>query len=358
MISILFLSIGKTARRNLLDKFPANQIAIITSSELLKRCTQAFVVRQNTTLDRFCSFFRKQEQIESPQQFWIALNGLAANREFKGQTSSLVYDIFTLNMHSKTVQETLCTEQKSNPEESFQFAVAFEERVENQASYGDQNRDLKLEVKTDPISVCTITSVKVCFRCGASIFTPQYSSQCRAAKENCGKCGIVGHFARYYGKLKSRIQGGAQKKSNRNAARRNIYNVDGYSSNDSSVEATGSIVLTTLGIGEAPFLMKKNKINFTAKIDFVSPVTIFTTKDLKEILETNVLFARPIRPSEKNVDVNQGQSDLARFIQVNLKVRQQELKRTRNLVTPKGRSLVGRDCLAALQYQCQSNGLE
>ena len=44
-----------------------------------------------------------------------------------------------------------------------------------------------------------------------------------------------------------------------NAARRNIWIDNGYSSNGSKDEATGSIVLMIGGIGKAPFLMKKIK---------------------------------------------------------------------------------------------------
>ena len=128
------------------------------------------MVQRYGTLEHFCFFSRKQEQKESLEQFWKALNDLLANCEFKGQTGSLVYDIFILKMHKKAVQERLCTEPNTNPDEALQFALASEERVKRQASYGSQNRDPKLEVKTEPISVCTITSDKVGFRCGASNF--------------------------------------------------------------------------------------------------------------------------------------------------------------------------------------------
>ena len=98
-----------------------------------------------------------------------------------------------------------------------------------------------------------------------------------------------------------------------------------------SVMTTGSIALAIGDIGEAPSVME-SKINtkkFTAMIDSGSPVTIFTTKGLMEILTTNVLFVRPLRQFEKNVDFNQRPLDIAGFIHMHLKIGKQDLKRTR-----------------------------
>ena len=183
VITILFFSIGQAARKILLDNFRAIQIATKTLPELSERCGQAFEVKRKRSLERFRFFSCKQEQNESLQQLWNAHNGLAANCEFEWQIISLVYDIFNSNMHNKAVQERLCTEPKSNPNEALQFAVAFEEGVKRQAFDGNQNWESKLEVKTKPNSMCTNTSGKVCFSCGSSNFTLQHISQCRAAKK-------------------------------------------------------------------------------------------------------------------------------------------------------------------------------
>ena len=104
-------------------------------------------------------------------------------------------------------------------------------------------------MKTEPISACTITIGKDCFRCGASNFTQQHIFQCRVANEKCGKCRTVGHFAQCCGKFRSETQEAAQNKSNQNAARRINYIDDDDSSNGSYDEPTGSIVLTIGGIG-------------------------------------------------------------------------------------------------------------
>ena len=156
-------------------------------------------------------------------------------------------------------------------------------------------------MKTEPFSVCSITSGKACFRCRASNLTPQHNSLGRVAKEKYGKCGIVGHIARFCGEIRPRIQW-AQNKSNQNAAQRNNYTEDGDSSIGSYVEATDTIVLTIESIGEAPFVMegKMNIIELTARINSGWPVTVFTTEDLKQFLCTNVLFARPLPLSVGN----------------------------------------------------------
>ena len=117
-ISILFLSIGQAARKTLLDKFPTTQTVTITLPVLLHQREQTFVVKRNRTLQRFRFFSRKQDNKESLQQFWNALNGFAAKCKLEGRTNSLVYDIFNLSMHNEAVQERLCTEPKDSPEEA------------------------------------------------------------------------------------------------------------------------------------------------------------------------------------------------------------------------------------------------
>ena len=94
-------------------------------------------------------------------------------------------------MHNKVVRERLCTVAKNSPQEALQFDVAFEEGLKPQASYVE----CKLEIKSDPIPVCSISNpAQVCFRCGAYNFTPQQIPQCEAVKEKGEKCGIVGQF--------------------------------------------------------------------------------------------------------------------------------------------------------------------
>ena len=180
VISILFFSIGKAARNTLLDKFSATQIATITFPTTLNQCGRTIVVKRNRTLDRFRFLSREQETKKSLQQVWNAVKGFDVKSEFEGQTNSFVYNIFFLNMLNKAVQERLCTERKGAPKEVLHFAVAFEEGFKRQTLY----RKCSLEVDSEPISVSAITNTgKVCFGCGAPIFTQQHFPKCKAKEE-------------------------------------------------------------------------------------------------------------------------------------------------------------------------------
>ena len=73
------------------------------------------------------------------------LNGLAARCDFGNQTEGLVHDIFVLNMNNKQIQEKLCTESKENPAEALQFAIAFEDGLKRQKSYGYISQEPKIK---------------------------------------------------------------------------------------------------------------------------------------------------------------------------------------------------------------------
>ena len=110
MVSLLYISIGKTDRKMLMDKFPNINILIIELRNIVQHCTECFQTRRNRTLDRHSFLSRKQRPNETLNQFWNNLNGLAARCDFGNQTEGLVHDIFILNMNNKQVQEKLCTE--------------------------------------------------------------------------------------------------------------------------------------------------------------------------------------------------------------------------------------------------------
>ena len=79
-----------------------------------------------------------------------------------------------------------------------------------------------------------------------------------------------------------------------------------------------------------------------------SPITIFTTKDLKDIFRTNVLFAGQLPQSNKYVDFNTQPLKIPGFIHVNLELGKQEIQSARLMVAAAERSLMGRNWLAAL----------
>ena len=125
-VSFLYIALGE-ARKTLVDRKPNMDIKAITLKHLLKECNQAFPKKRNRLMERHKLLNRKQKDDESLEQFWHALNGLAANCNFGTQTTGLVYDIFVSKMKNTVVQERLSTEQKDNPENALKFAIAFEQ---------------------------------------------------------------------------------------------------------------------------------------------------------------------------------------------------------------------------------------
>ena len=130
--SLLYISIGKTGRKMLMNKFPQINNLRIQLAQLLKFCTECFQTRRNRTLDRHMFLSRKQKPTESLHLFWNVLNGHAAKCDFGNQTGGLVYDIVVLNITNKQVQGKLCTEPKDNPTEALQLALDFEDGLRRQ----------------------------------------------------------------------------------------------------------------------------------------------------------------------------------------------------------------------------------
>ena len=122
------------------------------------------------------------------------VNGLAARCDFGNQTEGLVHDIFVLNMNNKQVQEKLCTEPKENPAEAVQFAIAFEDGLKRQNSYGYISQEPK--IKEEPICAVSTSQQRECWRCGAGNFTLDHLSKCKAPNAMCNYCGRKGHLER------------------------------------------------------------------------------------------------------------------------------------------------------------------
>ena len=107
VIILQYISLGKTGRKMLMDKFPHINILLIQLQQFLQYCNECFQIRRNRTME------------------------LAAKCDFGNQTEGLVYNVFVLNMANKQVQEKLCTEPKETPAEALQFAIAFEDGLKN-----------------------------------------------------------------------------------------------------------------------------------------------------------------------------------------------------------------------------------
>ena len=179
-----------------MDKFPHINILLIQLNNILQHCAECFQTRRNRTLDRHTFLSRKQKPTESLHQFWNILNGLAAKCDFGNQTEGLVYDIFVLNMANKQVQEKLCTEPKDNLNEVLQFAIAFEDGLRRQKTYGYIAQDHKIKEET----ICTVSGNKQndreCGRYGAGNSTMEHLKVCKSQSAMCNYCGRKGHLER------------------------------------------------------------------------------------------------------------------------------------------------------------------
>ena len=145
VICLQYISLGKNGRKMIMDKFSQINILLIQLPQFLQYGNECFQTRRNRTMDRHTFLSRKQRPTESLHQFWNVLNRLAAKCIFGNQTGGLVYDIFVFNMSNKQVQAKLCTEPKETPGEALQFAIAFEDGLKRQKTYGYIGQEPKIE---------------------------------------------------------------------------------------------------------------------------------------------------------------------------------------------------------------------
>ena len=85
-VSLMYISIGRTGRMMLMDKFPNINILLIELQNLVQNLTECFQTRRSRILDRHIFLSRKQKSTVRLHQFWNALNGLAARCDFGDQT--------------------------------------------------------------------------------------------------------------------------------------------------------------------------------------------------------------------------------------------------------------------------------
>ena len=153
VVSVMYLSLGEAARKLFKDKYPHTTLWNLKAREIIQLATESYHVKRNRTRDRHRFFSRIQQQGESLQQFWHALNGLAALCCFGESTNTLVLEMFILHMRNKKVQAKLCTESK-DLEQALEFAIAFEEGVKRQKSYETQQATTsspKTAEKSEPV---------------------------------------------------------------------------------------------------------------------------------------------------------------------------------------------------------------
>ena len=234
VISLMFLSLGEAASKLLRDKFLDIVVWNLTVTQMKHHCTGCFTVERNRTLDRYKFLSRKQLPGESMQHYWHALNGLAAKCESAQITTTLVHDVFILNMNTKEIQNTLCIEPKENPDDALQYAISYEEGVKSQKSLGKgMSEPPKMAVKSEPVFAVEQANNRECFRCGEKGFTREHVNVCTATKHRCEYCAIVGHLE------KSSNQKFPQRKKDmqKRLARRMMQRVNYISDDDSTSES-------------------------------------------------------------------------------------------------------------------------
>ena len=100
-----------------------------------------------------------------------------------------------------------------------------------------------------------------------------------------------------------------------------------------------NVVLRLDGTGVPPFVLKGriNKQLFTTMIDSGSPITIFTRDDVRKVLKSDVIFARPMPKNEEYVDYNGKPLNLIGFINVDVQLGKRTIKRARIVIARDGK---------------------
>ena len=351
IVSLLYISIGKNGRKMLMDKFPTINILLIELRELLQNCNECFQIQRNRTLDRHVFLSRKQKPSESLNQFWNALNGLAAKCDFGEQTESLVHDIFVLNMANKQVQEKLCTELKETPAEALQFAIAFEDGLKLQKSYGYINQENK--VKEEPVCAVGTSNSRECWRSGAGNFTLDHVKRCKATEAMCNYCGRKGHLERICNQKKKDTY---QKSGNSRGSGRRVQLVDQDNCDDE--EDDDYMVLNVEGGNNdtKPFYMDGfiNGNHFKTMIDTGSPLIIFALDEIKRIMKRKKLQVRPMIEGKRYVDFNGKPLQLLGYVFCELQVNDSYIRKARILIARSGaKSIIGREWLTTLRYKLE-----
>ena len=105
----------------------------------------------------------------------------------------LVLDMFILHMNTKKVQGKLCREPKE-PDQALEFAIAFEEGVKRQKTYGAPAPESTTStIRSEPVFAVENANLRDCYRCGVANFTMEHVDFCMATNHRCKFCKIVGH---------------------------------------------------------------------------------------------------------------------------------------------------------------------
>ena len=351
-VSFLYIALGEAARKTLLDRKPNMNIKTTKLNDLLKGCNDAFQKKRNRLMDRHKFLNRKQKEDESLEQFWHALNGLAANFDFGTQTTGLVYDIFVSNMRNTVLQERLFTKPKDNPEEALKFAVAFEQGAQQKKTICIKPTNIKEE------PVFAVEKSNECYKCGEKPFFMGHQKVCKARNIQCRSCGKTGHYARI-----CRIKQ-TETKPNRQTHQRKINAVQKNPTWSSSEDESAEEV-EILHIDEEkgknsnkPFVLKGKftKKPFHALIDSGSPITIFTKAHIENMFGKGYKL-QPLGENEKYIDYSSNKIKFLGAIIGQVESGMRKLDKVRALIAENGaRTLIGRDWLRWLGIKLKTEG--
>ena len=337
-VSFLYIALGEAARKTLLDRKPNMDIKTTKLNDLLKECNDAFQKKRNRLMDRHKFLNRKQKEDESLEQFWHALNGLAANCDFGTQTTGLVYDIFVSNMRNTVVQERLFTEPKDNPEEALKFAVAFEQGAQQKKTICIKPTNIKEE------PVFAVEKSNECYKSGEKPFFMGHQKVCKARNIQCRSCGKTGHYARM-----CRIKQ-TETKTNRQTHQRKINavqkNPTWSSSEDESAEEVEILHIDEeKGKNSNKRFVLKGKFNkkpFHALIDTGSPITIFTKAHIENMFGKGYKL-QPLGENEKYIDYSSNKIKFLGAIIGQVESGMRKLDKVRALIAENGAgTLIGR----------------
>ena len=289
---------------------------------------------------------RKRKEDETLEQFWHALNGLAANCDFGTQTTGLVYDIFLSIMKNTVVQERLFTEPKDTPEEALKFAVAFEQGTQ-------QKKTIWLKPTTmKEVPVVAVEKPNECYKCGVKPFVAGHQKICRSKNIQCRNCGKMGHYGRM-----CRIK---QPETKQKARYQKKVNVVQQKTEWSSSEDESGEEVEMLHIDEEksspnkPFVLKGkfNKNPFHALIDTGSSITIFTKAHVEKMFGKKYKV-QPLGENEKYNDYGSNKIEFLGAIIGQVEAGWKKLDKVRALIAENGTRT---DWLKGLGVKLKSEG--
>ena len=182
-------------------------------------------------------------------------------------------------MSNKQVQEKLCTEQEDNPIDALQFAIAFEDGLKHEITYGYICQEMR--VLKEP--VCTVSGsrqkLRECWICGAGYFTLYHRKTCKGPELFCNFCDKKGHLERVCKQTRKdgiKQFGKFRANGNREQFNKRVPLVDQEEYDDDYKDDT---VLNVEGDEEnvKPYYLEgfKNRNRFNKIMDSGSLVTIF-----------------------------------------------------------------------------------